>query len=717
VSGTLRPRIVVLQGDRILTARELPPDQEWHLGRRPDSPLPLQERSISRHHARLYCDGAGAHLEDLGTPNGTWVDGLPLRGTLLLRDGQVIRLGQSTNPEPILMRFEDPAARLLAALGTAPSAPSAPSTTAFAAAETAASVPGEAGSALVRESSLAQLSEPLPGELRLPAAAPLDGGPPQEASAAGAEAEPGRREPPRAAAAFLGLGPRALVGASLAFIAVFWLLWALKSTQKPWHSVRVEPLRAQPGERISIRGAEVEPSDSLKAFFDARQAEVEQATLGQLVIVVPELPALDAGTRTVELRVERRGIVVLKQGLQYETLPRIERIEPVAAAVADTVALIGGGFVADPTRVRVRIGGREASVLAAEPQRLLVRVPVVARSAPVEAPVEVEIEGLTSREARLQVRPREAACVALTWSARAVAPRVFEVSHDFGPALLVDGSVRAGAPPDELPASARRAIETLQAAFQAPPTAALRFEVDERGRAPALVASGPGSSRRIVAALGPAVKELLRERLPELRQPELILYWQAAVLNDLHALIVRQQPPRVLPESDAVAALLRRLHQLSLDTGGSGCPAAAEIETLSPDERRDLAAVALRLPPRFGDVAGVWEGSFENLAGDGPSRAGLEMQLELEQTGTRLKGRLFLFEVRGPGIRWSPPPLSGLEGRLRLTAGTEVDLRLPPVPPHEITRLTGVVADDLMSGSYRTSRGASGAFRLTYKAR
>ena len=113
MTDTLRPRLVLFQGDRILAVREVPPDHEWVLGRRPDSPLPLNERSISRQHARAYCDSAGTHLEDLGTPNGTWVDGAPLRGTVVLRDGQVIRLGQSTNPDPLLLRFEDPASRLL----------------------------------------------------------------------------------------------------------------------------------------------------------------------------------------------------------------------------------------------------------------------------------------------------------------------------------------------------------------------------------------------------------------------------------------------------------------------------------------------------------------------------------------------------------------------------------------------------------------------------
>jgi pSer/pThr/pTyr-binding forkhead associated (FHA) protein len=90
MTDTLRPRLVLFQGDRILAVREVPPDHEWVLGRRPDSPLPLNERSISRQHVRVYCDSAGSHLEDLGTPNGL------SRGAPSCSGRQVIRLLRPT---------------------------------------------------------------------------------------------------------------------------------------------------------------------------------------------------------------------------------------------------------------------------------------------------------------------------------------------------------------------------------------------------------------------------------------------------------------------------------------------------------------------------------------------------------------------------------------------------------------------------------------------
>jgi pSer/pThr/pTyr-binding forkhead associated (FHA) protein len=710
MTGTLRPRVVLFQGSRVLAVREVPADHEWYLGRRPDSPLPLDERSVSRQHARLYCDGAGTHLEDLGTPNGTWIDGTRLRGTALLRDGQVIRLGQSTNTDPLLLRFEDPASRLLDALARAPVEAAGP-VPAPAAHDAAGGSPSATASGAAEEPGETPPSEPFVATVPS-----LSGEPSAEEDTGASGALPAEEAPAPPARPFFGLGAKAIFGAVLAFVGVFWLLWALKSTQKPWQSVRVEPLRAQVGSRVAVRGSEVEPADSLKVFLEDREAHIEEATPGQLVFTVPALAGTEAGTRAATLRVERQGIVVLRQTVQYETTPSIKGIEPTHAAVGDVVALVGGGFAADPSIVQVRVGGVKATVVSASAQRLEVRVPVVTRDLTVEAPVEVVIEGLTSASVSLTVKPRADACFALSFSARPAGARVFEVWHDFGPILFVQGAAGAGAP-GEPPAAARQAVEALKAAFaRAAQDPSVRFEVLERGKSPALVATGQGASPRVVTTLGPAVRELVRERLPELGQPELVLYWNALVLNEMLNLFVKKQPPRLLPASEPLGAYLRRLNQLSLETGGRGCPAEAEMKTTTDEERRALESAFLRVPPRFGDVAGVWVGTFESSSAGAPSGARLEMQLELEQSGTALTGRVFFFEVRGPGIRWSPAPIEGLTGRVRLDNGTRVELRLPPGPPHDIVQLSGTVAEDVMEGTYRTIHGKQGPFQLSFKA-
>ena len=59
------------------------------IGRSPASTLRLDDPSVSRTHARI---GDG-RIEDAGSSHGTFVDGLPLDGPVLLRDGMRIRIG------------------------------------------------------------------------------------------------------------------------------------------------------------------------------------------------------------------------------------------------------------------------------------------------------------------------------------------------------------------------------------------------------------------------------------------------------------------------------------------------------------------------------------------------------------------------------------------------------------------------------------------------
>jgi transcriptional regulator with GAF, ATPase, and Fis domain len=71
--------------------------QAYLLGRAPDCGVVIQDDSVSRRHARLAFDG-GWRIEDLGSRNGTIVDGRTLRRgeTARLAMGSVVTLGSAT---------------------------------------------------------------------------------------------------------------------------------------------------------------------------------------------------------------------------------------------------------------------------------------------------------------------------------------------------------------------------------------------------------------------------------------------------------------------------------------------------------------------------------------------------------------------------------------------------------------------------------------------
>ena len=63
------------------------------IGREPAVGVWLDSGSVSRRHARVVVTGAEAHLEDLGSKNGTRVNGTPVAAPVALRDGDRLVIG------------------------------------------------------------------------------------------------------------------------------------------------------------------------------------------------------------------------------------------------------------------------------------------------------------------------------------------------------------------------------------------------------------------------------------------------------------------------------------------------------------------------------------------------------------------------------------------------------------------------------------------------
>lgn len=63
------------------------------IGRGGDNDLILADPSVSEHHARLRLDAGVWTVGDLGSVNGTWVDGEPVQGDVPIASGSSLRLG------------------------------------------------------------------------------------------------------------------------------------------------------------------------------------------------------------------------------------------------------------------------------------------------------------------------------------------------------------------------------------------------------------------------------------------------------------------------------------------------------------------------------------------------------------------------------------------------------------------------------------------------
>ncbi len=63
------------------------------IGRLPDNHMALNHGSVSRRHARISVTRMGVVLEDLGSQNGSTINGKPVKGESPIRPGDVLRIG------------------------------------------------------------------------------------------------------------------------------------------------------------------------------------------------------------------------------------------------------------------------------------------------------------------------------------------------------------------------------------------------------------------------------------------------------------------------------------------------------------------------------------------------------------------------------------------------------------------------------------------------
>ncbi len=67
---------------------------EVFIGRDLTNDLVINDAEVSRRHARLVAQAGGYILEDLGSTNGTFVNGQRLMGPYILRSGETVTLGE-----------------------------------------------------------------------------------------------------------------------------------------------------------------------------------------------------------------------------------------------------------------------------------------------------------------------------------------------------------------------------------------------------------------------------------------------------------------------------------------------------------------------------------------------------------------------------------------------------------------------------------------------
>ena len=82
--------LVLPSGERITLGQQL-----VTIGRLPECTVPVNDNNVSRHHAEVRAAGSTFVLVDLGSTNGTNVNGVRIQGERGLVDGDIVSVGST----------------------------------------------------------------------------------------------------------------------------------------------------------------------------------------------------------------------------------------------------------------------------------------------------------------------------------------------------------------------------------------------------------------------------------------------------------------------------------------------------------------------------------------------------------------------------------------------------------------------------------------------
>src|SRR5262245_49702992 len=106
--------LITLQGPNAGRPFPLDPDRSL-IGRRPDSTVFLESLAVSREHAQLLCQDDAYFVEDIGSSNGTFVNGKRIHGRVPLTEADALQIGPyvfALRPDPNLRATDsDPVIR------------------------------------------------------------------------------------------------------------------------------------------------------------------------------------------------------------------------------------------------------------------------------------------------------------------------------------------------------------------------------------------------------------------------------------------------------------------------------------------------------------------------------------------------------------------------------------------------------------------------------
>ncbi len=677
-----KPSIKLVRGKTVENIVYLNKDGEYLIGRAPKCPIRVIDPSVSRQHARLFVEGTTVWIEDLGSVNGTFVNGKRIEEKVQLKDGDVVQVGQRSVRFPLLLVFDDPAGRLLQELGLEDEKEEQPE----------------------RESDREpqqEIPEPVPPQQEEVKKVDTDHHEEQEEPEEPEETHPIAFE--KKWVVLPGAGVLLII-----LFSLFFLFPHLKKEKLVLSAFKLSPSEVYPGSMLSAYSPDIVPGRKYIVKIGDKSLEVTANEQRRLLFSAPEIEKEKYFNRAITLRILNEDHITLAEGsVVYRVRPEIQSIEPNEVHVGEKLT-IRGKYLKSRAGIRVFFGDKEGNILKNEPQAIVVRVPVVTRNEPVELPLTFQFGTLKLEHVKkVRVLPKVLNPLDLE-----LAPyyheqtQVWFIQTRFGPLLPVPVRTRAS---DEPPPEVVRVNEALGKVFLLAETSnTVRFGIRKSRNRYTLIAEDPENQFRLVIVRWPLrfLEDVVTLHAVS-TSAEIFPYWIVRVLHTYLDVFQRGKEPSqpTLP----VETVLQKLVRHNYERGGLGRPELEDLVVLKENEKSELNRFLFQVDPSFGRVEGIWKGSLSNVFFANQPYT-ITVSLSLNQKGLNISGVISIrFEK---GQMKIDIPTKRITGQLLFE--DEMKIRLSSRMQKPVGKIVfhGVVRGDEMEGSCGVRNGKECTFKF-----
>jgi pSer/pThr/pTyr-binding forkhead associated (FHA) protein len=597
-----KPRLIIMGGAENGRQFELSEQKSLIIGREANSDIQVDHPSVSRRHAEIAFTWSGAFLKDLNSSNGVYVNDQRIAGGQKLHDRDMVKCGQQTSDQPVLLVYSDPAEALLSRMEDKQLTESAPP------------------------------DMPLP-QINVPAASP------QTMTAQGSQSavapSPSSAPVPTAPAGSRGfpvIGYVVMVIGAFVICGIAYLFFM----QHPRIVVeQVTPAQGFSGQSITISGKELDSAKVKMVRIYQETSPILKRDEHSLVVRIPEFRNVDSEKDTEVVVQDNKGEI---GRLPFKLIaePGLRGISPESGAPGSEVHV---STIGSNTGMKVYFEDVEVSVRSTSSKEIVVVAPAPATIPREGLPMKVTVRSYgTPIKNSLDFTVLPPAVVEsdrfqLAFMAKPFTPALgfneYCVETNLGPLLVLVARDEYAGSQERAEKTAANLSEAIDV-FRSDPTE--KVALLSENNALSIVAQGDAGDKRLLLRVFPEDAIAYGKISGRVIAPDELGQWWQMLLDSYFRVFVQVADPSSTGIVATGGAIFQQIYSFyPVEQGGQKFFKRDFLTALAADQKEKLLGLSLKLPPRVARVDGKWNGIMSNNLYHNISEDSLELILNFRQ--------------------------------------------------------------------------------------